>query len=127
MRDKMIISPILAFIVGSNFVIPVNANNLVSPSIDKYYFKMCTDIAKLDEKDCACIISVSDYLVDNDNILEMYLNASNRMRIAELYKKVIDGDSYNDLNFSSRQEKEEYVQGKGILFSRRVEVECLNK
>jgi len=75
---------------------------------------------------CECAYSVSLSLVDNRDIFDFFINSSgkNDSEIDSIYKGLVDGGAYSDKNFSSRKEKMEYLEGKFLLFSRRLHKKC---
>ncbi len=52
--------------------------------------------------------------------------ANNGERARTLYKEIIDGPTLDKYNFSSRQEKSDFVEGKARVFEHRLTTLCAN-
>lgn len=73
---------------------------------------------------CECAIRVSDYLEDNDSILEIFLHAKDRKLAVKMAEDLISSDKYNNHVFASRKEKSEFVRGKFGLFVSQLDRKC---
>jgi len=84
----------------------------------------CLNDAKLKEHSCRCIINVSDSLEKNDGILKLYFSSRDKTIAKQKYIDLIEGDEFIDYPFKSMKEKDEFIQGKSLLFAREILKKC---
>jgi hypothetical protein len=115
---------ILSAVVG----LPVQASSQSATAPDKALRNVRVEECLSTRKDansyCECIVQASNDIDDNDPLLNLFLYSLNEAKAKEIYDKIIYGDTYNKHNFSSVQEKKDYVAGRATLFVRRIKMKC---
>ncbi|MGX8007594.1 hypothetical protein ACVDG8_000565 [Mesorhizobium sp. ORM8.1] len=114
---------VLGLLLGSQ--IPESA----SASNDRGLHARRVDECRIVKKDapdayCDCIVKVSEGMTDNDPMLELFLASNDKAKAETMYEDLINGGTYKQHNFSSKQEKKDYVAGRATLFIRRTEARC---
>ena len=94
----------------------------------KEMLEQCLAIKTLSHAYCQCAIAVSETLTDNRKMFLAYIaaTANNGEKARTLYKEMIDGPTLEKYNFSSRQEKSDFVEGKARVFEHRLTTVCAN-
>ncbi|WP_133170071.1 hypothetical protein [Kumtagia ephedrae] len=75
---------------------------------------------------CECVVDVSQSLVDNDPIFNIYLKSTDENSALRAFDDLVYSTVYDHHNFSSIKEKKEFIQGKSKLFVSRVKKACGN-
>jgi hypothetical protein len=90
--------------------------------------EQCVAIKSLSQAYCRCAIAVSESLTDNRQIFLAYVaaTANNAEKARTLFNEVVDGPTLDKYNFSSRQEKSDYVEGKASVFEHRLTTLCVD-
>lgn len=95
----------------------------------KQMLEQCVAIKTLSPAYCQCAIAVSETLTDNRQMFLAYVaaTANNGDKARTLYDEIIDGSTLDKYNFSSKQERTDYVEGKARVFEHRLTTLCANK
>lgn len=90
--------------------------------------EQCVAIKSLSQAYCRCAIAVSESLTDNRQIFLAYVaaTANNTEQAKTLFKEIVDSPALDKHNFSSRQEKTDYVEGKARVFEHRLTTLCVD-
>lgn len=92
----------------------------------KQMLEQCIAVKTLSPAYCQCVIAVSESLTDNRQLFRAYVaaTANNDEKAKALYNEMIDSPDLDKHNFSSKQEKTDYVEGKARVFEHRLTTLC---
>ncbi|ATU94232.1 hypothetical protein [Phyllobacterium zundukense] len=95
----------------------------------KQMLEQCVAIKTLSESYCQCAIAVSESLANNRQVFLAYVAATsnNSAKAMKFFNEIVDDHDLDKYNFSSRQEKSDYVEGKTRVFEYRLRTVCANK
>ncbi|PZM08841.1 hypothetical protein CPY51_28160 [Rhizobium tubonense] len=86
---------------------------------------MCASLKGFSVEYCRCVIRTSKEIDENDTILAFFLaNVQSETKGREVYRAIIDGDTFNEHNFSAVRQKKDFVEGQSRLFVHRIQLEC---
>lgn len=119
-----LVSALLIFSWGNAFAddakYPIYSRDYLRSAMDE-----CPSIAGVSKEQCDCIIATSKTIDENDPVLLIFIESSidkNKAKI--LYNSIVYGSTYNNHNFYGIKEKREFLEGKVMVFLRKLNSKC---